>query len=246
MKVLVDSLYKDSGTNDDYTFVLAHPIKNVRQIRLVQSIFPDSIYNVDANYNTISMTDTTGSETNDVVLDSGAYSGTSLASELETQIKAVFTNQSWTCSYSQLTNKITTSNSTQTWNFNSSSNNTICSILGLNTTSSGNQTSYEHPNQIDLSFPRYLLMDLSCAGNTNNTDLFAKTSTTQDYHSFIIDMSKKDQYQINNNVELSDYLQIDNNNGFDVKTLSIKLHYPDRTITPEFNGINHQFLLELL
>jgi hypothetical protein len=242
MKVLIDSKFRETGTIDEYKFLLPHPIKKVREIRLLQSVLPNSIYQIDTGYNSFSFTDDTP-ETNTITLSSGNYTGTQLAAEITTQLNATMTDSDFTVTYDDQTNKFTTTKADAgTWSYNTTTNKEIREILGISSTGSGDQTTdWEHTNMVDLSFPRHIFIDVN-TGSTNTNDVMTKS----DAHSFAVNLNG-DPYTIDITNSLADYLQVENNNNNDARSISVKLHLPTSSDTiPNFNGLHHQLLLELI
>jgi hypothetical protein len=241
MKVLIDSKFRETGTIDEYKFLLPHPIKKVREIRLLQSILPNSIYQIDTGYNSFSFTD--GSETETIILSSGNYTGILLAIEITTQLNTTMTASNFTVTYNNQTNKFTTTKTEAgTWSYNATTNKEIREILGISSTGSGDQTTdWEHTNMVDLSFPRHIFIDVN-TGSTNTNDVMTKA----DAHSFAVNLNG-DPYTIDITSSLADYLQVENNNNNDARSISVKLHLPTTSDTiPNFNGLHHQLLLELI
>ena len=242
MKVLIDSKFRETGTIDEYKFLLPHPIKKVREIRLLQSVLPNSIYQIDTGYNSFPFTDDTP-ETNTITLTSGNYTGSQLASEITDQLNTTMTASDYFVTYNDQTNKFTTTNiGGSTWSYDATTNKEIREILGISSTGSGDQTTdWEHTNMLDLSFPRHIFIDVN-TGSTNTNDVMTKA----DAHSFVVNL-KGDPYSIDITSSLADYLQVENNNNNDARSISVKLHLPTSSDTiPNFNGLHHQLLLELI
>jgi len=241
MKVLIDSKFRETGTIDEYKFLLPHPIKKVREIRLLQSVLPNSIYQIDTGYNSFSFTD--GSETKTIILSSGNYTGILLAIEITTQLNTTMTASNFIVTYNSQTNKFTTTKTEAgIWSYNATTNKEIREILGISSTGSGDQTAdWEHTNMVDLSFPRHIFIDVN-TGSTNTNDVMTKA----DAHSFVVNLNG-DPYTIDITSSLADYLQVENNNNNDARSISVKLHLPTTSDTiPNFNGLHHQLLLELI
>jgi hypothetical protein len=243
MKVLIDSKFRETGTIDEYKFLLPHPIKKVREIRLLQSVLPNSIYQIDTGYNSFSFTISSGTpETKTITLSSGNYTGSQLAAQITTQLNATMSIADFTVTYNNKTNKLTTTKGTGTWSYEPTLNKEIREILGISSTGSGEQsTNWEHTNMIDLSFPRHIFIDVN-TGSTNTNDVMTKA----DAHSFAVNLNG-DPYTIDITSSLADYLQVENNNNNDARSISVKLHLPTTSDTiPNFNGLHHQLLLELI
>lgn len=246
MKVLIDSRFRESGSLTEYKYILPHPIKKVSEIRLLQTVLPNSIYSVDSSWNTFSFTeDPTGTpDQQTITIPVGNYTGTQLAQEIQTQLRADMTASDYVVSYNTQTNKLTTSSASVAWRYDTGMGEEMAGILGLNTTGSGtvsSGTDYEHTKQVDLSYPRYLYLDIN-TGASNTNDVM----TNDDAHSFMVNLGK-DPYELEKTTSLVDYFQVENNNNNDVRHLDIKILLPSRNDrSPEFNGIDHQFLLELL
>ena len=245
MKVLIDSRFRDTGTIDEYSYVLPHAIKKVREIRLLESTFPNSIYQIDQAWNGFAFTEDPDGTPDEQAIDitPGNYTGAQLATEIETQLNSDMTGNDYTVTYSSKTNKFTTTKGSGEWSYDTGLSEEMQKILGLPIEGSGTQsTNYEHPDQMDLSYPRYLYLDIN-TGSTNTNDVM----TNDDAHSFVIKLGD-DPYNLETTNSLADYLQVENNNHVDVKVLNIKIRLPSVTTsrTPNFNGIDHQILLELL
>lgn len=243
MKVLIDSKYRESGTLTNYKYILPHPVKNVREVRLLQSVIPNSIYQLASGYNTFDFTeDPAGTpDAQTITLTPGNYTGSELATEIETQLNADMTGNDYSVSYDSNTNKLTTTKTSGTWKYDSGNGEEIIRILGIPSTGSGNQTTdYEHDNQIDLSYPRYILVDLT-TGATNTNDVM----TNNGAHSFVLNLGG-DPYVLEKTSSLADYLQIENNNNNDVRHIDVQIKLPGFVVSPDFHGIDHQLLIELL
>ena len=244
MKVLIDSKFRETGTIDEYKFLLPHPIKKVREIRLLQSILPNTIYQIDTGYNSFPFTHSaTTPETKTIILSSGNYTGFDLADEITTQLNITMTASDFLVSYNNQTNKFTTTKlDADTWSYDATTNKEIREILGISSTGSGNQTTdWEHTNMVDLTFPRHIFIDVN-TGSTNTNDVMTKA----DAHSFAVNLNG-DPYTIDITSSLADYLQVENNNNNDARSISVKLHLPTSSdILPNFNGLHHQLLLELI
>ena len=242
MKVLIDSKFRETGTIDEYKFLLPHPIKKVREIRLLQSVLPNSIYQIDTGYNSFSFTDNTP-ETKTITLSSGNYTGSQLAAEITDQLNTTMTESDYLVTYDDQTNKFTTTKEGgMIWSYDATTNKEIREILGISSTGSGDQILiWEHTNMVDLSFPRHIFIDVN-TGSTNTNDVMTKA----DAHSFAVNLNG-DPYSIDITSSLADYLQVENNNNNDARSISVKLHLPTTSDTiPNFNGLHHQLLLELI
>jgi len=243
MKVLIDSRFRDSGTIDEYSYALPHTIKKIREIRLLEATIPNSIYQIDSAWNGFTFTEDPDGTPEEVAIDltPGNYTGSQLATEIETQLNADMTGNDYSVSYSSKTNKLTTSKASGEFRYDSGMSEEMQKILGLTIDGSGTQTEYEHDNQVDVSYPRYLLLDVN-TGSSNTNDIM----TNDDAHSFILKIGD-DPYTLETTNALADYMQVENNNFNDVKNINIKIRLPsavDRT--PNFNGIDHQLFLEFL
>ena len=245
MKVLIDSKYRQSGTCESYVFKLAEPVKKINNISLEQFSFCNSIYNIDTGYNVFTLTsDPSGTPTNyTITLTRSNYTASSLATEVKAELVAASAGGTWDCVYTAASNNFTISNNTIDWQI-TCPNKTIADILGIDqlTLTTGVISAGNNFNSymIDVAYPPYVYCSIS-TGSSNVQSLI----DYQNYHTFYIDLCQTPSLAFSDMAKNSYYQQIESNNNQDIQYLNIYFHYDDLTITPNFNDVNHQILLNL-
>ena len=104
------STRKTSGTNENAIFTLSSAIKNVKSVRVKQVYIPFTYYTFHDGNNTLTMK--YGGTDYDVTITAGDYTGTTLATEMQTRLNAHASMTGFTVSYSSSTKKFTFANST--------------------------------------------------------------------------------------------------------------------------------------
>jgi hypothetical protein len=170
----IDSRDRTSGSIDNFEIILKNPIYLNRNrqyfCRLENIRIPTSFYNIDSNYNTLSVTeDPAGTpSTWSVSVPQGNYTINELLTELNTLLDAASTKtNNFTLSVDDVTGKVTITTDTTEFKLNSSS--TLLTPLGFNygtnyTSSSRSLTSVNH---IILSTKRFLKINSGLTSNNH-------------------------------------------------------------------------------
>lgn len=157
-----------AGTrNYDATFNLKLPenLDNTSCYVSVESVsFPNSVYAVNSNYNTLELTDAGGSDT--ITLTQQNYSGVQLATELQTQLNASGTlSGTFTVSYDTQTFKLTIS-STAAFTIDGG---TALHIIGVSSVPTTSSTSYTSDSVVRLDGTMYIDLVSSLASRSYST-----------------------------------------------------------------------------
>lgn len=243
VKVLVDSKFRTSGTHQKYKFSIPFPINNVRSMRLIYANFPKTNYPVETDFD--NKIDFTYNVTSFIATLTGNrnYSGASLAAELKTALDTASSTTDFTCVYDVNTNKITTTTVLQDFFFEAQVETpNVRFVLGLADPTAANAASkdFTMPNMVDLSRPKYLIVDVVTGNNSHNNFY-----TTSNSHSFFIPMYKK-FLELSEFDSLGQFLQSDINSNNPIKEMDIRIFQPERGSEYDPQGIPHQMLFEFL
>ena len=247
MKILIDSAFRSSGTITDYTYIIKHPIKNCRNVQLDSAVFSKSFYNVSTGYNTFNFIHNTGGSPpteQAIELPSLNYTPATLATAITSALNTAFSVSTYTCSYNSFTNKLSLVNSSTNWSLPFTPTiygEIIYNILGITSSLTGitSTTVEEFQGMIDTSFPRYIYVELSSGGLG-----ISSIQSSENFHSFVVDLSSKNQYDLEVSDLNSTYKQIDLNNGIDLKNIQVRLVSPVPSIPLDPNGVEHHIILE--
>lgn len=137
-------------------------------LMFIESVsFPNAVYPVNSNYNTVIVTDAGGTDT--ITLTSQIYTGNQIATELQTQLNASGTlTDTYAVSYDAQTLKLTISATSF-----SIDGGTALDILGFQTTSLG--ASYTGSNPVRLDGSQYV--DFVCSVGRSSYASNEKTNT---------------------------------------------------------------------
>lgn len=248
MRLAVNSQHRSSGTVENYDFDFFRVIKNVKSMRLVSANFPKTIYPVIAQYN--DHLEGTYGDTPiafDITIPEKNYTGEELAAEIEDQLFNEI-SAAITVTYDDQTNKLTfTGTSIQIFkiygNDSQTETNAVCELLGIGEDDFiiDNNESDSLPNQVNLSFPSYIYLNITFSGQ-GSKGVFDHT----DDYTFIIPMIGNFLEYVEHN-ENSTFVQYIRNPGIDFERISVRIIPSDKTAEQWFSfyGVNHTFILEL-
>jgi hypothetical protein len=94
--IFIDSKYRTTGTNENFSIDLTEPITRVKQAEIVTVEVPFSFYVINSTNNVLNFEDGGGTPYS-IVVPEGNYSGTTFATELKTLLEAQITG--WTVAY---------------------------------------------------------------------------------------------------------------------------------------------------
>ena len=176
MKIIVDNDFRGAtDTAENYTVGLAHPIKNPKIIRLMSATIPKSIYPIQTGYNDLLNFTSTGAKS--ITIPAQNYTGQQLAAEMQALIRVATTNAFQDVTYDAQLNKLVigeTNGTAFTITANTTSPHTI-ETLGLTVGQVANNNTFNATNMLDLSYPRYLNIDIECGGN-NSTRIISQNT----------------------------------------------------------------------
>lgn len=173
-QVLINSVNRDSSENSNsFIFPIGFPLYNIRKVKLLSVIIPNTIYNVhnstSQNLNYIQWQ--SGSNTYSYTIPSGNYTMTTLLSQLQSGMNGVQSN-GWSWTYNSTTMLVSVSGT-------SAFTIQICPqrILGfassqLNITQATSLTAQNSPN---LYSPVNLFLSIKELGDANITSSFNYT-----------------------------------------------------------------------
>jgi len=146
----LDSKFKTSGVNENYTITLATPIERVRQVDIISVELPFTFYVTTTANNTITFDN--GTTTYNAVIVPGNYNGNTFPVQVQTQMNNVFPG--FTVTYDTDTYHMTFANPTA---FNIHAASTAATLIGV-TTNSGLVTSFTAQDISNLSGAAYVLV----------------------------------------------------------------------------------------
>ena len=237
--LLVDSEDRStlSYSSSDFVINLPRVYKDISKVKLLSYTITNSIYTVNNTNYRLNLIEAVGGATTVVSLTQKNYNGSTLATELKTQLDAVSANgYTYTCSYDANTLKFTIStinNFSLTFDLGASA----YKILGFEKipSSIAIATSRTSDNIIRLDQPNTLM-------ETNLTN-HLKTTNNGVNCSFLLNLpsiASTQTYSINNTY---DY-EIDDQEDH-INQICIRLKDRENR-TLNFNGGNHQFIFELI
>ncbi len=243
VKVLVDSKFRTSGTHQRYKFNVPFPINNVRSMRLIYANFPKTNYPVETDFDNQIDFDYNATSFIATLTGNRNYTGAQLAAELKTQLDTASSTTDFTVVYDANTNKLQVTTVLQDFFFEeqvATPNSRF--VLGLSDPSIANAASKDFtlPNMVDLSRPKYLLLDI-ITGNNGHNNFF----TSANSHSFFIPMFKN-FLEFSEFDSLGQFLQSDINSNNPIQEIDVAIFQPERGSQYEPNGIPHQMLFEFL
>lgn len=241
-EILVDSRFRTSGTPEQYTFRVWSHSNDINSLRLKQAIIPKSIYPFVTSYNTKVHYDDGAAQSGDIA--QGHYSGVELASRLQTLFTS--TTAGITVTYDANTNMLVLANASgAVFEVTSTSmHDTTCQILGLDPTSDlsvGNGSSSSFPFVVDMSIPRYLLVDVNIRGNQSE-----QVWTEANSHTFMVPYGNTNFLDFENWTEANNYTQVDAATDVSFQEIDIKWLPPraDQNAYFSFNGAEHLLVFE--
>lgn len=281
MKLLVDSAARDrtlSATNalaSDiyYNYTLTEESGQVRCLKLSTCLVPRSFYAVVSGWSSVFEYIEGASTYRSVTIPEGTYDGATLATTLSALLTA--STAGFTCTYSDVTNKLTFVNATggditipdqvngESTAFPEPGVNTVLGlydggeagvVYAAPVISTG--SSYEAPNMVDMSQPAFLFVEVS-SGSANNSKGIRDWYTRRQ---FMITFGDTPYLGIKEQPMNAQFEQCDKVDGQIMKRLLIQWRtgIPDRVVqnsasaqqtqryTLSFNGVHHQLLFQVL
>ena len=242
MKLFIDSYFRETGTPESYTIKMAFPAKYIKNLRLVGAFVPKTIYPVRTGFN--DTLDFTYSGAKTAVMSQKNYTGSQLAAELESKIQTAISSSNVTVAYDEQTNKLTFTESAGTAFTVATQTTTVDvkKVLGVAGGETCTSSSVEATNQVDLSYPRYLLLDVDCGQSFGEG-----VNTVANSHSFVVPMTSSDFLDLENYTEASFFQQQEAAANLSFQTVRIDWKTPDAADlqTDFFEGIDHQILFDL-
>lgn len=243
VKVLVDSRFRISGTHARYKFTIPFPINNVRSMRLIYANFPKTSYPVELGFNDQIDFDYNATSFIATLTSGRNYSGSQLAAELKTQLDSASSTTDFTVVYDANTNKLQVTTVLQDFFFEAQiATPAVRFVLGLVDPTAANAASKDFtlPNMVDLSHPKYHIIDV-ITGNSGHNSLFTAGNT----HSFFVPMYK-DFLEFSEFDSLGQFLQSDINSNNPIQEMDIQIFNGDAESQFDPSGIPHQLLFEFL
>ncbi len=244
MKIIVDSDFRlATDTAESYRVTLATPIKNPKVIILKAATLGKSIYPIQTGYNDLLNFTSTGAKS--VTIPAQNYSGAQLAAELQALIRTATTNAFQDVTYNVQLNKLIigeTNGTAFTITADTTSPHTLFT-LGLTAGQVANNNTFNATNMLDLSYPRYVNLDIEFGGNSSNNTVSQATK-----HSYIVPLGKVDFKEIAYFTEGNGFKQLDlvNNQTFDFVKVSVTQPDNDSTKIGFLNGIHHELIFEII
>lgn len=220
-------------TPEEYTLTTKVPVKDGMRVLLRSVMIPKSIYPVITGFNdTINIIEP-GPIPGTVVIPGGrSYTGQQLSDAINTAFAGTLV------SWSETTGKLT-------WV-------TAIDILSVPTVTPANRfligsgdvaitSSVELPWMVDLSYPRWLRLDMTFGIDRGH----ATMDTTKSY-AFQVPFATSDFGAIEYNAQGEQWLQREPIPDINVSTISVKWSLPDDDVALDMEGVNHQIVVEVL
>ncbi len=244
MKIIVDNDFRaTTDTSERYTVSLAHPIKNPKIIKLLSATLPKSIYPIQTGYNDLLNFTSTGAKS--ITIPAQNYTGNQLAAEMQALIRVQTTNAFQDVTYDAQLNKLVigeTNGTAFTITADTTSPHTLFT-LGLTAGQVANNNTFNATNMLDLSYPRYVNLDIEFGGNSN-TNVVSQTTK----HSYMVPFGKTDFIEIGFFTENNAFPQgaLFNNQTFDFVRVTVTQPDNNSTKINFLNGIHHELIFEIL
>lgn len=254
-----------NGVPEEYEYRLIDPLKNGDRISLSGALLPKTVYPVTAGFNNIYRCEVELPGPiitfHNVTIEAGRdYTGDELAVQLEDEIvlQTAYGVGDILVTYDSNTNKLSFENTSVLSIFTIFSRNgqgllgtsvfSVTELLGIDANDfvvgpSGASITVTMPNQVDLSWPRYLYLDISFDLHTGFADNI-HTSTTD--HTFILHYAESNFLDVEWWTEERDFRQSIQVNGT-VQNIRVRWRPPDfdaRNLW-NFSGIDHQLIFRL-
>lgn len=248
-RVLVDSRFRTSGTQEDYVFKMWAPAKNIRFVKLLEATLPRSTYPITAGYNNVVEYNDGSAQTYEI--PEGNYTLTELATALTTGLGE-------TVVVDDLTGKFSIASLGSIVSFGPFViTPAVHHVLGAELTgAAGLSGSYTFPYPALLNWPDYLKLNL-----TMNSNYGMGLSCAGDAHTFVVPMRDTMWGEYCNWSTNERYVQTDNVADKDQLEIRVQWYPPDEVNTDSptavtnlsnarqyfsFNNIDHQLLLDLI
>ena len=272
-RVLVDSTYRNtSQTITDYIYALDIPFFGVERIELMRAFFPNSLYLITGDNNTLSLTVAGTPVSFDIPV--GNYTASELASAIQDGLD---TNAAgswpWTVATNTTTSKLEITSTTNDFSYDGSVNVPLSLILGFGTgTYSSTSSALVSPFPVNTSYPQNIVLSISDGTENFDSMIVPTNSSSENVRCFsYIPLGVGSAASLqesaatvivsgSGNVGGHGYFYIpkDATNSYydfyegargSIKRLIIKLRQilPDGTlVVPDFNNANHIIEFEIL
>jgi len=222
-----------SNSSSDFSIRLLNPLDDIKKIRLLNVLIPNTVYNINSNNNTFLWEESAGGGQISSTLTNGSYSAQTFATMLKTVMDADSNNsQSYTISYNIDTGKYTISSSANFSLYFSQMNSTIAKMMGFASTSDQTgSSSYTSTNVCNFSFSDFISIKITqfednmkkniyggsiyydhtfiIPNNTNFSDIISYHNDVDDENEIVFNISKSFKFL---NISLRD----ENNNILDL------------------------------
>lgn len=242
----VDSTQRTFGTPEEYDIDLLVSTKDTLRARLVAANVPKSIYPVVDGYNSQFDANLGGGSATFNIANLTDYRSiitpADLAAAMTTELSASVAGN--TVAYDATQNRLAWT-SAAGGNMSGSTSAAFNRMAGLTTTAlvvTGGNTVYL-PNMVDMSWPRWLRLTitLGSSGDRVSTVIDSDKSTSFHFH-----FNQAEFAEIESMQEGETFMQKDFVSDTNIQRMHVKWEYPDADAgTLSFNGIEHQFVLDV-
>jgi len=240
-RILIDSLYRESGTPENYVIKIFNPIKNIKSVRLLAASVPNSVYPIRTGYNDTLNFTYSGAKT--ATLTQQNYTGSQLAAELQSKIQTAIASTNVTVVYnSQLNKLIFTESGGTAFTIATQTTTPYCiKALGCAAAQTCTSASFTSTYQVDLSYPRYMICDIFAQESFGEG-----TNTAFNSHSFVVPMTTSNFGDYENYNANSFFQQQERMSNISFQYINVKWFVPDSDDTGLlfFNNVDHQLILE--
>lgn len=234
--IKINSVYRTSGTPEEYDFTLYRPIKQGSRLRLLEAVVPKTMYPVIAGYNDTVDCNLGAGATTVTLTANRTYSGVQLASELDTAM--TLTAGDWT--FDPTTNKLSCSSAASVTVLAQTTTPATAELIGASRTTSTTADPFTLPNQVDLSYPRYLELHVEIAEYKGHA-----IGDNRDRYAFIVPFATAEFGEIETWQWQDSYAQVDTMPDVHHEVLHITWKLPNDEATLSFNGVEHQLLFDI-
>lgn len=265
MKVLVNSAQRVSGTPEQYEFQLWSEMKDIKSIDLIQAVVPKSTANVITGFND-KFTYSIGALYFTCTLTPGQYNAGSMTTQgsIFWEIHRQMAIESGAASVAGLTLKFNTDpfagsyagfyQGKVTWNAVSLPTAIVLrpdepgqeqfwKMLGgpPDTNTIPNTGTVTMRNYLDLSYPRYLIVDVDVGNNFGQ-----QWNTDGNSHSFVVPFAEANWGEMENWRANSAFQQVDRTSDLNLYRFRIRILPPDREANEGFSlhNIDHILVFE--
>jgi len=235
--VVVDSEFKTTGTNTNFTYNLSNPINDVRLIEILNIEFNNDATNINNYSDNFTWTDTTG-VTHNLSLTHDNYTIYNLMKTIQNEMNSQETDKAskYTLRLSNTDKVIFQSYyGITSFDLDFNVNNSIGDIIGFGITTFTGTTTYTSPNPIDMNYTKNLFVgstniaqsafDISEISN-GISNMIDKIQINKDYGDIIFSDKEK---TIRNNINTLSTIDIrlldDDGNDIDLQRGKFKITF---------------------